>query len=207
MSIMGIVSVNTGQTALLGQTPRGTDVYSAIRKAPVVGGTPIYLGPEGLEGDEQTDTRLTGKGQDRKRIHGGPLKAVYVYPRDHYLRWVAETGVVLVPGDFGENLTLDDVDEGEVVIGERWRWGEAILEVTGYRRPCYKLDLLRGEGTSRAMMANARCGWYLKVLTPGIVPTVGEVRLLHRPTDGVTILSSFREKVSRNPTIPGPPED
>ncbi|HKX24561.1 MAG TPA: MOSC domain-containing protein [Candidatus Saccharimonadales bacterium] len=205
MSIMGIVSVNTGQTALLGQTPRGTDVYSAIRKAPVVGGTPIYLGPEGLSGDEQTDTRVDRRSQ--KRIHGGPLKAVYVYPRDHYPRWVREMGVVLVPGDFGENLTLDDVDEGEVMIGERWRWGDAILEVTGPRRPCYKLDLLRGEGTSRAMQDNGRCGWYLSVIEPGIVPTIGEIRLLHRPTEGTSILDAFREKIRRDSTIPGPPED
>lgn len=205
MSIMGIVSVNTGQTALLGQTRSGADVYSAIRKAPVLGGTPIYLGPEGLEGDEQADTRINVR--SGHRIHGGPRKAVYAYPRNHYPNWVAEMGVVLVPGDFGENLTLDDVDEGEVVIGEQWRWGEAILKVTGPRRPCYKLDLLRGAGTSAAMQDNGRCGWYLSVVQPGVVPTVGEIRLLHRPREGTTILNAFRDKIERDPTIPGPPED
>jgi MOSC domain-containing protein YiiM len=205
MGTMGIVSVNTGQRVLLGQTPSGKDVYSGIRKAPIVGGTPIVLGLEGLEGDEQVDTRINRR--TGNRIHGGPRKAVYAYPRDHYALWVAEMGVVLRPGDFGENLTLDDVDEGEVVIGERWRWGEAILEVTGPRRPCYKLDLLRGAGTAAAMQDNGRCGWYLSVLTPGVVPTIGEIRLLHRPTDGLSVLRAFREKIEEDPTIPGHPED
>lgn len=205
MGNMGIVSVNTGQRSLLGQTRGGKDIYSGIRKAPIVGGTPIVLGPEGLEGDEQVDTRINAR--NGHRIHGGPRKAVYAYPRDHYPRWVEEMGVVLAPGDFGENLTLDDVDEGQVVIGERWRWGEAILEVTGPRRPCFKLDLLRGAGTSAAMQANGRCGWYLRVLTPGIVPTIGEIRMLNRPTGGITILQAFREKIDEDPTIPGPPED
>lgn len=208
-----IVSVNSGVVALLGERENRhgemCEVYSGIRKSPVLGHTDLYLGPEGLEDldgrriDEQADRRLS-KGH---RIHGGPLKAVYAYPRVHYENWVAELGTVLVPGDFGENLTVDDVTESVVKIGDLWRWGQAILRVTGPRRPCYKLNMLRGQGTSEAMMQNGRCGWYFSVVQTGQVPTTGTIHILHRPTKGVTIAEAFQRKTSADPTIPGMPED
>jgi MOSC domain-containing protein YiiM len=203
-----IVSVNTGIIALLGEQPgrfgRMRKVYSGIRKSPVLGGTDLYLGPEGLEDigghkvDEQADKRMS-KG---RRIHGGPLKAIYAYPRSHYENWVAELGVVLVPGDFGENLTVDDVTENDVKIGELWRWGEAILRVTGPRRPCYKLNMLRGAGTAEAMMQNGRCGWYFSVVRTGRVPTTGTIHILHRLARGVTIAEAFQRKTLADPTVP-----
>jgi MOSC domain-containing protein YiiM len=192
MGVMEIVSVNTGPVALLGER-RGRPVYSGIRKMPVIGGTPTFLGIDGLDDDEQADLRVHGSGKG---------KAVYVYPRNHYELWVPELNTVLVPGDFGENLTIDGVTEDDVLIGERWRWGEALLEVTGPRSPCFKLNLLRGDGTAEAMMRNGRCGWYFKVLTPGHVPTVGELELEYRPAEGTTIAARFREKARRKPDIP-----
>lgn len=189
---MEIASVNTGQVALLGER-RGREVHSGIRKAPVLGGTPLYLDFDGLEGDEQADQRVHGAGRN---------KTVYAYPRDHYGLWVAEMDQVLVPGDFGENLTVDGVSEDDVFIGDQWRWGEALLEVTSARRPCFKLNMLRGDGTAQAMMRNGRCGWYFKVLRPDFVPTVGALQLVHRPTAGTTIADAFREKARREPTVP-----
>jgi MOSC domain-containing protein YiiM len=189
---MEIVSVNTGRVALLGER-RGRQIYSGIRKAPVIDGASIYLHASGLEGDEQADPKVHGAGRN---------KTVYVYPRSHYELWVPEMDTVLLPGDFGENLTVDGATEDEVFIGERWRWGEALLEVTGPRSPCVKLDMLRGDGTAAAMMDNARCGWYFKVITPGLVPTVGGLELVSRPAEGITIAARFREKARRNPTIP-----
>ncbi len=191
MGTMEIVSVNTGRVALLGER-RGRQVRSGIRKAPV-NDTHVYLHATGLEGDEQADHVVHGAVND---------KTVYVYPRDHYALWVPEMGTVLVPGDFGENLTVDGITEDEVLIGERWRWGEALLEVTGPRSPCAKLDMLRGEGTAAAMMRNARCGWYFKVVTPGLVPTTGDLELAYRPTEGITIAARFRDRARRKPTIP-----
>lgn len=192
MEIMEIVSVNTGPVALLGQR-RGRPVYSGIRKTPILGTTSIYLHKDGLEGDEQADQRVHGPGKD---------KTVYVYPRAHYELWVPEMDTALAPGGFGENLTVDGLAEDVVLIGEQWRWGEALLEVTGPRRPCFKLNMLRGNGTAEAMMRNNRCGWYFKVLQPGHVPTVGALELVHRPDDGVSIAERFREKTRRDPTIP-----
>ena len=204
-----IVSVNTGTVALLGEYD-GRPVYSGIVKAPVLGGTDLYLGPEGLldplDGhrvDFQADQRVS-RG---KRIHGGPLKAIYTYPRSHYPLWADELSCALIPGGFGENLTVDDVTEDEVIIGERWAWGDAILEVTGPRRPCYKLNMLRGDGTSEAMRANGRCGWYFRVVQTGLVPTVGSLQVIDRPTTGPTIADSFWRKMRDDPTIPGMPDD
>ena len=201
--VMPIVSVNTGQLSLLGQSQGGKDVYSGIRKSPVLGGGLLFLGRNGLEGDQQTD-HLSANGQ---RIHGGPEKAVYMYPRSHYTDWVAELGTVLVPGDFGENLTIDDALETDVCVGDRFRWGEALLEVTSPRRPCAKLNMLRGPGTSEAMMKNGRSGWYCRVVQPALVPTTGALKLLSRRADGPTIAEIFRQKIRREPIVPALRED
>jgi len=208
-----IISVNTSLATLLGRRPGRhgeiRDVYSGIRKSPVLGGTDLYLGPEGLEDlaghriDQQADTRVLGG----KRVHGGPLKAVYAYPDAHYERWAHELHTVLVPGDFGENLTIDGVTEDDVVLGELWKWGDAILRVTGPRRPCYKLDMARGKGTALLMQQTGRCGWYFSVVKTGRVPTRGNISILHRKPGGITIARAFREKIDRDPSIPDMPEN
>ncbi len=190
---MPIASVNVGRVAPLGNR-LGHDVSSGIRKTPVIFDW-LYLSPLGLEGDEQDD----------RQIHGGPLKAVYFYPSAHYTMWCAERNEALGPGMFGENVTVDDRLEADVRIGEVWRWGDALLQVTGHRRPCYKLDMLRGPGTAKAMMGNGRCGWYCSVLEPGEVPTHGALELESRPAGGMTILDSFRAKVKREPIVPDLP--
>jgi MOSC domain-containing protein YiiM len=204
-----IVSVNAGAIALLGQR-RGRPVHSGIVKAPVLGGTDLHLGPEGLL-DPLDGHRVDFQADERvirgKRVHGGPLKAVYAYPRAHYAPWANELNCALIPGGFGENLTVDDILEDEVVIGERWAWGDAILEVTGPRRPCYKLNMLRGDGTSEAMMANGRCGWYFRVIQTGKVPTVGALQVIDRPATGLTIADAFRRKAQDDPTVPDMPDD
>jgi MOSC domain-containing protein YiiM len=198
---MPIVSVNTGPVTLLGER-RGHQVYSGILKHPVASES-LQLGELGLEGDQQEDQRVI----NGKRIHGGPLKAVYFYPRAHYGLWVPELDQALLPGMFGENITVDDVRENEVLIGEVWEWGDALLEVSGHRRPCYKLNMLRGDGTSEAMMSNGRCGWYCKVLRPGTVPTHGELTRVHQPATGTTVLESFFAKVAKEPIVPDMPDD
>lgn len=197
---MSIVSVNTGIVAPLGER-RGRQVCSGILKRPVVSDT-LQLNKLGLEGDEQEDQRIIGD----KRVHGGPLKAVYFYPRAHYELWVQELGQALAPGMFGENVTVDDMLEGDVRIGEVWQWGDAVLEVTGPRRPCYKLNMLRGDGTAEAMMGNGRCGWYCKVLLRGTVPTHGTLTRVHRPAGGETIWESFFAKIAREPNVPDMPD-
>lgn len=193
MDVMHIVSVNTGPIALLGfRGPRRVRIESGIRKSPVKTDQTLILDVVGLEGDTQADPRVHGAG------HG---KAVYAYPHAHYRRW-AEQGLRLSPGGFGENLTVAGangapITEDMVVIGEQWRWGPAVLEVTKPRTPCFKLDMLHGDGTGDAMRENGRCGWYFKVVTPGVVPTRGELHLVNRPLRGQTVADAFGEKAQR----------
>ena len=191
-----IVSVNIGTIEPLGDH-RGRLVYSAIRKRPADGRSRLWLGREGLDGDHQADERLA----QGRRIHGGPLKAVSAYPHTHYPFWEQYLDHRLEPGAFGENLTITGTLEGQVTIGQRWRWDDAILEVTGPRWPCYKLNLLHGNGTAQTMMRTGFCGWYLKVIEVGAVPTAGFITSPWTVSNGQTISAAFRREVAHDPRV------
>src|SRR6476469_6361001 len=158
---MRIASVNVGLPADL-ETPGGV-VPSGIVTRPVAG--PVRVGRTNLEGDGQAD--LT--------VHGGPDKAVYAYPREHYAAWAAELGRDdLPPGFFGENLTTEGLLEDDVRIGDRLRAGTALFEVSQPRLPCFKLAAHSGEpAIARPMMKTGRTGWYLRVVEEGSV-TAGD---------------------------------
>src|SRR5438874_5209395 len=142
-----IVSVNVGRPALLLEWPTG-DVVSSIDKRPV-GRDEVDLTTLNLEGDEQADTRPTpGGGQ----VHGGPHQAVYAYPMEHYSRLEGLLSRRLCPGFMGENLTVRGATEDEVCIGDRWRWGSALLQVSAPRGPCYKLGIRMGRQAMRTVV-------------------------------------------------------
>ena len=203
-----VVSVNVGRRAPLGYR---TDRYgqqrlveSAIRKTPILGRPTWQLGMYGLEGDEQVDTQVSTKG---RRLHGGIYKAVYVYPINHLIHWRLELGRDIQAGGFGENVTVaGGLTEADIMIGDQWSWGDAILEVTGPRRPCYKLDMLWGEGTAEAMRTTGRSGWYCRVLQEGIVPILGGMQLIGRPYESVSVRDKFFAEVNRGPTAPKMPD-
>lgn len=202
-TIMSIASVNVGPVAYLGER-RGQPVYSGIRKRPIMGAGLVELTPLGLRGDEQADQRTTREG---RRIHGGALKAVYVYPVRHLVKWDLEYRLPVTPGSFGENLTVaGGPTEDEVYIGDQWSWGDALLEVTGPRRPCYKLDMLWGAGTAAAMMRTGRTGWYCRVLQHARVPILGQLRLVRKVPGTKSVRDTFLQKIARDPTIPDLPE-
>lgn len=146
---------------------------SAIAKAPVAG--PVRIGEYGLEGDEQGD----------RRVHGGPDKAVHHYPRDHYRWWreqVGEHDLLRVPGAFGENLSSRGLTETQVCLGDRFRFGAAVLEVSQGRQPCWKLnDRFGVADMARRMQASGRTGWYYRVLESGEAAAGEALRLLERP--------------------------
>jgi MOSC domain-containing protein YiiM len=125
---MRILSVNVGM-------PRevhvdGRTVLTSIFKDPVTG--PVALRPYNLEGDRQADPR----------VHGGPAKAVYLYASEHYEFWRRELGLTDLPsGAFGENLTTEGLIEERVCIGDQYRFGSAVLQVSQPRMPCFKLAL------------------------------------------------------------------
>ena len=156
--------------------------WTGISKQAVDG--PVPVGPLGLEGDEQGDTK----------VHGGVDKAVHVYAHAHYAYWRQElAGNALAlerlhtEGAFGENLSLDaldgaTLDEQTVCIGDQWRVGPStILEVTQGRQPCWKLNDRFGQPDMAARLQRSlRPGWYLRVLKTGTITAGDDIHLLRR---------------------------
>ncbi len=174
-----IVGVFVGRPAPIGEM-RGRPVVSAIAKAPVTSAW-LDLSTTNLAGDRQADLS----------VHGGPDKAVYVYPVAHYAAWRAD-GFAVDVGGFGENLALEGVAEDDVRLGDAWRWGEALVEVSQPRAPCYKLSLHTGrKDVGPRMLATGRCGWYLRVLEPGRVPTAGALTLERHDPGAPTVTDVF----------------
>jgi MOSC domain-containing protein YiiM len=185
-----IVSVNVAVPSAMGALHRGRPVRSGIDKRPVSVAT-LCLGTTNLEGDGQADLS----------VHGGADKAVYAYPSDHFPAWESELGVTFGPGAFGENLTVAGVTEDDVCVGDRWSWGDAVLEVCQPRTPCFKLALHRGTSeVGRRMRLTGQCGWYLRVLRTGTVPTTGLITTEPHP-EAVSIRDISTAASSGNTSI------
>ena len=132
---------------------------------------------------------------DGGQRHGGNAKAVYVYPFEHYDSWFREIGTLFPVPSFGENITLEGITEEEVRVGDIWHWGAAELVVASRRQPCHKLrSHLRIEEIESRMWQNGACGWYMRVITPGIVPTCGKIKITHTESSAASIADVFREK-------------
>jgi len=156
-----------GEVAPLGRTT------SAIDKRPAVGAQRAEQ--SGFVGDAQADLHA----------HGGPDKAVHCYAWSHYAWWrnaLPDARPLQAPGAFGENLSIDDIDEHGVCIGDRWRIGGALFEVSQGRQPCYKLNLRFGVPDMAARVQQSlRAGWYLRVIEPGLVAAGDRCELTGRP--------------------------
>lgn len=178
-SSSSILSVQTGRACdadWAGRLKR-----TAIDKTPVEGGARV--GPLGLDGDEQADLEH----------HGGRDKAVYAYAREDLDLWEARIGRTLANGSFGENLTTSGLDLLGTVVGERWRAGGALLEVTLPRTPCGVFqNWLAERQWVRRFTEEGRTGVYLRVLEPGHVAPGDPIAVEHLPGHGITVLSGFR---------------
>ncbi len=156
---------------------------SAIHKAAVSG--PVEVDVTGLRGDEQAD-RLN---------HGGPDMAVHYYPHDHYGFWNQSIGphdLLSAPGAFGENLSATGLLETEACIGDRYRAGTALLEISQGRQPCWKLAHKFGVKSLPAnIVETGYCGWYFRVLEPGTISAGDGLRLLDRPNLDWTVARVF----------------
>src|SRR5581483_11189197 len=152
-------------------------VTTAIWKHPVAGR--VALRGVNLDGDDQAD----------RSVHGGADKAVYAYAHEDYEWWGVELGTeALAPGTFGENLTVVGVDLGAAEVGERWRVGTALLEVSEPRFPCFKLGIRMGEPRFLKRFAAARrSGTYLRIVEAGEIGAGDSVEVVDRPGHGVTI--------------------
>jgi MOSC domain-containing protein YiiM len=144
----------------------------------------------GLEGDAQAD----------HRVHGGPDKAVYAYPSEHYAFWARELpGTALPWGAFGENLTTEGLLEGDVRPGDRFLAGSAELQVTDPRMPCYKLGVrFERDDMVKRFLASGRTGFYLAVVREGEVAAGDPIELVARADHEVTIADVVDEVRARS---------
>jgi MOSC domain-containing protein YiiM len=163
-----LISVNVGLPRLAMRS--GEPVSTGIFKEPVAGR--VRLRTLNLEGDRQSDLS----------VHGGPSKAVYVYPSEHYDFWKREFPEMELPwGMFGENFTTAGLNEDEVSIGDRFRVGSATVMVTEPRMPCYKLGLRFGRSDIiKRFLASGRTGFYLAVIDEGEVGAGDQIDLIEK---------------------------
>jgi MOSC domain-containing protein YiiM len=192
-----VVRVNVGTPKVLADA-NGERVYSGIAKRPVPTGTVLWLSYGNLAGDAQADLS----------VHGGPDKAVYVYPSEHLPLWADELEDSTIRGaigdhpetaPFGENLSTVGVLEADVRIGDVWRWDDAVLQVCQPRWPCFKLALHRARRDIQLRMkANGRTGWYLRVLQPGEVTAGSTITVVDEDPAGLTIADAHLAMADRH---------
>ena len=185
---MKVLSVNVGLPRQVEW--RAEAVETAIFKAPVSG--PVAVTRLNLAGDRQADLS----------VHGGPDKAVYAYPAEHYEYWREELpGVALPWGSFGENLTVEGLSEARLRVGDVLRIGGSELVVTQPRLPCYKLNArFQRPDMVKRFLRSGRTGFYLAVTKEGQLAGGDPIELV--PTDpsaiGVTeIVTLYTNKGDR----------
>jgi len=171
-----LLSVNVGMPRAIGLL-HGEPVLSGIAKVPLESST-VFVSPTNIDGDGQADLS----------VHGGVDKAVYCYPADHWPWWEREKAFPCRPASFGENLTIEGADETEIAIGDRFRWGDVVLEVSQPRAPCFKFAIFANRADAPALMtASGRTGWYFRVIQEG------------RACVGPSVLA--RESVAGGPSV------
>lgn len=182
---MKLISVNVGLP--LQVLNNGVPVSTGIFKNPVAG--QVKLRRLNLEGDKQADLS----------VHGGPSKAVYVYPSEHYPFWKQQFPEMELPwGMFGENFTTAGLLETETNIGDKFRVGTAVVMVTEPRMPCYKLGIRFGRtDIIKRFLASERTGFYFAVITEGEVGKGDEMALIERSKQNVKV-SEITQLYSRD---------
>src|SRR6476646_11959552 len=168
---MKIVSLNVGLPRLV--LRNGEPVSTGIFKEPISGR--VMMRTLNLDGDRQADLS----------VHGGPSKAVYVYPSEHYDYWEQELpGMKLPWGMFGENFTPTGLFESELNIGDKFRVGSSLVMVTEPRMPCYKLGIKFGHpDIVKRFLASERTGFYFAVLQEGEVEAGEPIELSEKNKD------------------------
>jgi MOSC domain-containing protein YiiM len=172
---MHVVSLNVGGPREVEW--RGRLVRTSIWKEPVQGA--VRVTSLNLDGDAQSDLS----------VHGGPDKAVYAYPAEHYDYWQRELDVDALPwAAFGENLTTSGILEPDIAIGDRVRAGSAELMVTQPRLPCFKLGIRFGrDDMVKRFLQSGRSGFYFTVVREGEITAGDRLEIAVRDTRGVTV--------------------
>lgn len=173
-------AIFTGKVAPLG--PKG--VPSGIAKRAAI--EPVRLTTLGFVGDEQGD----------RKHHGGVDKAVHHYPTDHYAAWREDIGdhpLLMGACAFGENVAATGLVEGDVAVGDRFRLGQALVEVSQGRQPCFRLNLrFERRDMAARMQRSGRTGWYYRVLEEGVVAPEDRLTLVERTSPEWTIQRIWR---------------
>lgn len=173
-----LLSVQVGMPQSLGsgEQPDDRAWTSGIIKAAVTG--PVWLARTNLAGDGQADPLN----------HGGPDKAVCVYPAGHYPHWRANLALQLEYGAFGENFTVAGLSEAEVCVGDVWSVGGALVAVSQPRQPCWKLARRWAvKDLALRVQQTGRTGWYFRVVREGLVAAGDLLTLAERPAPNWTI--------------------
>jgi len=166
--------VNVGRIEVVGHHDR--TVTTGIYKRPVTGRTTTR--GVNVVGDDQAD----------RSVHGGPDRALYAYAAEDLEWWADQLGRPIPAGMMGENLTTADVDVTNAVIGERWRIGSVLLEVTAPRVPCFKLGIKMGDGRFPIRFAAAgRPGAYLRIIEHGELGAGDDITVADVPDHDVTV--------------------
>jgi MOSC domain-containing protein YiiM len=175
-----LISVQVGLPRGLARD--GNEVVTGIFKTPVE--TRLRMRELNLDGDRQADLS----------VHGGPNKAVYAYPSEHYPFWRNQLpGMELPWGAFGENLTTSGLLESAVCIGDRFAIGTAEVVVTQPRLPCFKLNMkFNRDDMVRRFLASHYSGFYLRVLREGEVGQGDAIRPIHQDEQRVSVLDALR---------------
>lgn len=174
-------SLNVGQPKKV--LYNGREIQTGIYKEPVE--HPLFLSKTNLEGDGQADLVH----------HGGEDKAVCVYSFDHYSYWEDALGVQLEPGAFGENLTIRGLTEENVFLGDVFQFGEAIVEVSQPRQPCFKLAMKHQVKDLPVQIQNTKfTGFYFRVLKEGRVSKEDGLELIESQANGVSITAANQIK-------------
>ncbi|MGA2417028.1 MAG: MOSC domain-containing protein [Candidatus Sulfotelmatobacter sp.] len=186
---MKVLSLNVARPRLT--VYKGTSINTGIFKKPVSGR--LMLRSLNLDGDRQADLS----------VHGGPYKAVYAYPSEHYGYWKKELREKDLPwAAFGENLTTEGLSEDELHVGDRFRIGSAAIMVRQPRMPCYKLAAkFQRDDILETFLHSGRSGFYFSVEQEGEIGAGDSFELISRNHTGITIAEMnrlfVREKYNR----------
>jgi MOSC domain-containing protein YiiM len=172
---MKVLSVNVALPRLI--TWKGQTFNTGIFKKPIAG--PVMMRQLDFDGDRQADLS----------VHGGPYKAVYAYPSEHYEFWRKELpGMELPWGQFGENLTTEGLDEADTHVGDVLRIGKATVQVTQPRVPCFKLAAkFQRDDILKRFLQSGLSGFYFSVIEEGLVAAGDAIERLQEDENGIAV--------------------
>lgn len=183
---MKIISTNIAKPTTINWD--GHKVTTGIYKTPT--NNPIYLGTEAVKDDEVSD----------RMVHGGEFKACYLFSEVHYQYWK-----YLYPnldwnwGMFGENLTVSELDETQIYIGDIYKIGDALVQVTQPREPCFKFGVKFGsQSVLKQFIEHGFSGTYIRVLEEGLVKTGDTFKLIEHQENSLTTAQFFNLLFAKN---------